>query len=261
MNNHIVLGVDIGGTGIKGGLVDIKKGVLITERHRIPTPKPSTPKRVTETFEDLVDHFDWKGKIVGCGFPAIIKNGKALSAANVHDDWKNTNAEKLFSKATKCKVFVSNDADVAGIAEISFGAGKKTGTVLLITIGTGLGSALFINGQLVPNTEFGHFYLKGHKKIAEKYTSEAVRKNEDLSWEEWTPRFNEYLNHLELLFSPDLILLGGGGSKKFEHFGHLLDTKTKVKPAILKNHAGIIGAAMYGYQKALDLESKASSIL
>lgn len=258
----MILGVDIGGSGIKGAIVNTEKGTLETERFRIPTPKPSTPKSVAKTFSELVDHFDWAGKVVGCGFPAIIKDGISLSASNIHEDWKGTNVEKVFTKATGCKTFVSNDADVAGLAEINFGVGKnQKGTVLLITIGTGLGSALFINGQLVPNTEFGHLYLRNQKKIAEKYAADSVRKKDGLEWDEWGKRFNEYLNHLEFLFSPDLFILGGGGSKKFDQFEQYLDLKTEVKPAVLRNNAGIIGAAIYGYKKALDLESKASPIV
>lgn len=243
------LGVDIGASGIKGAIVDIKKGVLLTERLRIPTPSPSTPKAVAKAFAQLAKEFKWKNKFIGCGFPSIVKNGIAKTAANIHPSWIGTNIQKLFSEASGCDVFVKNDADVAGWAEMKFGAAKGIkGTVLIVTIGSGLGSALFVNGTLVPNTEFGHFYLKGHSKVVEQYTSDGARKKQELSWDVWGERFNEYLKHINLLVSPDLIILGGGSSKKFEKFREHITIKTPVVPANFLNNAGIIGAAIYAGQ-------------
>ena len=245
MVEKTILGVDIGASGIKGAIVDIEKGVLHTERLRLDTPKPSTPEAVSETFSALVRHFNWNG-IIGCGFPSVIKNGQSLTAANIDKGWVGCEVEKILSDATGCSVKVSNDADVAGIAEMEFGAGKNNkGTVIMITVGSGLGSALFTKGELVPNTEFGHFYLKGHNRVAEQYAADSIRKKESLSWEEWAGRFDEFLHLLEELFAPDLIMLGGGASKKFDRFSHLLTSSIPVKPAELRNHAGIIGAALY----------------
>lgn len=248
MKDHIVLGVDIGGTGIKGALVNIKTGELTTERFRIETPRPANPTNVAATFGEIVNHFKWKG-IIGCGFPAVIKDGVAFSAANIHDEWIGTNVEKLLKKESGCKVTVLNDADAAGQAEMTFGEGKgKSGTVILITIGTGLGSAIFLNGEVLANTEFGHIYLKGHEVIAEQYASNAVRKNERLTWEIWAERFKEYLEHVQFLFNPDLFILGGGASKKFDRFQDLVDIHTPIVTAKMLNNAGIIGAAVRAHK-------------
>ncbi len=248
MQEEIILGVDIGATGIKGALVNVETGVLVSERHRILTPKPATASRVSKTVKELVDHFNWDDRI-GCGFPAIIKNGTALSAANIDKSWIGTDTEKLLSKATGCTVATLNDADAAGLAEVQFGKGKNAkGVVIMITIGSGLGSALFVNGRLIPNTEFGHLYLPNDPKVAEYSCSNIARKRDELSWSEWAARFNVYLKHIERLFTPDLILLGGGGSKKFDKFADELTVKTPVVPASLLNNAGIIGAAVYARQ-------------
>ena len=241
MTEKKILGIDIGGSGIKGAIVDIKTGELITERFRLSTPKPAKPKAVAKVFSEVVEHFQWKGQI-GVGFPAIIKNGIAHSAANIDEKWIGINAEKLFSEVTGCPVSVCNDADVAGVAEMQYGTGKgKDGIVILITIGTGLGSAVFHNGILLPNTEFGHLKFKGG--IAEHYAADSVRKKEDLSWDKWGARFNEYLVHLERVFTPDLLILGGGASKKMAKFKDQIKINCPVVPAKLLNHAGIIGAA------------------
>lgn len=244
MKEQIVLGVDVGGTGIKGALVDVKKGKMITERFRLETPQPSTPENLAATFKKVVEHFKWKGKI-GAGFPAVIKNGVAQTASNIHKDWIGTNAEELFSKASKCPVVVLNDADAAGMAEMAHGGGKGVaGTVILITIGTGLGSAIFLDGHLLTNTEFGHIYLKGQRQVVEKYASNTARKENDLSWGDWGNRFEDYLNHLEFIFNPDLFILGGGASKRFDKFEDFIQIKTPIKTAELLNEAGIIGAAV-----------------
>lgn len=238
-----ILGVDIGGSGIKGAIVDTQTGELLTERHRIATPQPATPEAVADTLKALVDYFDWQGPI-GCGFPATVVHGIAKTASNIDKSWINTNAAELFSTKTKCPCFVVNDADAAGMAEFSFGAGKdKKGVVVLITIGTGLGTAVFTNGQLLPNTELGHIMLEG--MVAEHYTADSTRKNEDLSWSKWGKRFNQYLQRLEFLLSPDCFILGGGASKKMDKFIEQLETSADVIPAQSLNQAGIIGAALY----------------
>jgi polyphosphate glucokinase len=250
MSQKEYLGIDIGASGIKGAIVNIKKGDLVSERLRLPTPQPSTPKEVAKTFAQLVKDLNWSGKIIGVGFPAVVKRGVAKTAANIHKDWINTDIEKLFTKATGCDVFVRNDADVAGLAEMRYGVGQnRKDTVLIITIGSGLGSAVFRNGFLVPNTELGHFYLKGHNKVVEQFTSDGARKRQELSWKEWAKRFDRYLETVTLLLAPDLIILGGGGSKKFEKFeSYLKFDKVPLAPAELLNNAGIIGAARYAYQ-------------
>lgn len=252
----LILGIDVGATGMKGGLVDVEKGEMVSDRFKLPTPKPAKPAAMAKVMSEIVDHFNYKG-VVGCGFPAIIKNDTALCAANIDKSWIGTNVSKKFSKSTGCEMVICNDADVAGLAEMQFGQGKgMNGLVIIITIGTGLGSAVFMDGQLVPNTEFGH--LKFKKTIAEKYCAGSTRKSLDLSYEEWGHRFNEYLLHIEHLFSPDLILLGGGTSKKFDQFKQCITVETSVKPATLLNNAGIIGAAVLAKKKSLDVVSKLS---
>jgi polyphosphate glucokinase len=237
-----VLGIDIGGSGVKGAIVDTNLGKFVSERHRIPTPHPAKPEAVARTILKVVDHFKWQGK-VGCGFPAVIQHGIARTAANIDKSWIDTNVAELFSKTTKCKTYVLNDADAAGIAEMKCGAGKnKPGVVIMLTVGTGIGSGLFLDGKLFPNTEFGQFLLEGD--VAEKYAADSVRKDLDLPWKKWGKRLNKYLNHLEMLLWPDLIILGGGVSKKFEKYSKYLELQAKIQPAQLKNEAGIIGAAI-----------------
>ena len=237
-----ILGIDIGGSGVKGAIVDTKKGVLITERYRIPTPQPATPEAVAKVIKKIAKHFDWTGPI-GVGFPGVIQQGIARTAANVDNSWIDKNLNKLFSNATGCVVHVVNDADAAGMAEMKFGAGKdKNGTTMLITVGTGLGTVIFTNGKLVPNLEFGHLML--HGADAEKYASDAARSKNKLDWDTWAGRFNEYLMRIEELTWPDLIIIGGGASKKGEKFFPYLTTKAPVVPAKLMNEAGIVGAAM-----------------
>jgi len=250
MEPQKIVGVDIGASGIKGAVVDVSTGELLTERLRLSTPDPAVPEAVADTFRQLLENLNWtNGGLVGCGFPAIVKEGVALSAANIDDSWIGTNVAELFSDVSGCNVKVLNDADAAGMAEMLFGVGQgEMGTVVLITIGSGLGSALFTNGVLVHNTEFGHFYM--HGQLAEHYASDSARKKHDLSWEDWGERFNEYLLHLERLLSPNLIILGGGTSKKFDYYKHLLTVNTHVTPATYLNRAGAIGAAYYAYSVA-----------
>ena len=243
-----ILGVDIGGSGIKGAIVDTVKGELVTERYRIETPQPATPEAIAAVLARLVIHFNWHGP-VGCGFPAVIQHGIVRTAANISPSFIGTHVDKLFSEATKCPCYSLNDADAAGMAEMHFGEGAgQSGVVLLITIGTGLGTVFFTDGKLLPNTELGHLYLKKGKK-AEHYASDAVRKTEGLSWKRWGKRFNKYLTMMEELFWPDLIILGGGASKNFDKFKGQITVETPVKPAVFLNQAGIVGAALYAQSK------------
>lgn len=241
-----ILGIDIGGTGIKGAIVDVKKGKLLSDRHRIETPQPATPEAVAHTVQELITHFEWKGP-VGCGFPAAIQQGVVRTAANISSEWINCNAEELFASKTGLSFKVINDADAAGMAEMRFGAGKKSkGVVMMVTLGTGIGSAFFSDGVLMPNTELGHLEMRGME--VEHYASNAVRKSEELDWQSWADRLNEVLNLYSALFWPDLFIIGGGVSKKHEHFFPLLTTTVPVVAAKKKNEAGIIGAAVYSYE-------------
>ncbi len=238
-----ILGIDIGGSGIKGAPVNIDKGVLSGERHRIKTPEPATPDAVADVVAQIAAHFDWKGSI-GCTFPAVIKQGVAHTAANVDQAWIGTNAEELLAERTGCLARVVNDADAAGVAEVQFGAGRGVrGTVFMLTFGTGIGSAIFTNGILVPNTELGHMDIRG--KEAEHRASDRARKEDGIKWPKWAKRVSEYLNILEALYWPDLFIIGGGVSKKTLKFADHLDTRTPVVPAQLLNDAGIVGAAMW----------------
>ena len=238
-----VLGIDIGGTGIKAAIVDTSTGKLITERHRIPTPKPATPKAVANTIQEMMDHFKWDG-LVGCGFPTPLQHGTCLSGGNLHELWKGTNVTELFHDKTGNEYSVVNDADAAGLAEIGFGAGKDTeGVVVMITLGTGIGSAIFLDGKLLPNTEFGHVLHK-NGKIFEKYAADSARKKHDLTHKEWGDRLHDYFKHIELLLSPDLFIIGGGASKKLNKFESRIDIRTPIVAAEAENEAGIIGAAL-----------------
>jgi polyphosphate glucokinase len=237
-----ILGIDIGGSGIKGAPVNTDSGELLAARYRIATPQPSKPEAVAEVVAQVAKNFAWSGQI-GCGFPAVIRHGVAYSAANISKKWIGANAASLFEAATGCPVCVVNDADAAGLAEMTFGAGRgRMGVVLIVTVGTGLGSALFIDGHLVPNTEFGHIELGGQD--GETYASDAARKREGLSMRRWARRFNLYLNTLEKLLWPDLIILGGGISKEFETFRPEIQVQAEIVPAQALNEAGIIGAAL-----------------
>ena len=238
-----ILGIDIGGSGIKGAPVDVDKGVLTADRFRIPTPEPSSPDSVASVVVEIAQHFYWRGPI-GCTFPAVVKNGVTLSAANVDHAWLGADARSLLMRKTGCPVLVLNDADAAGMAEMQFGAGKdRQGVVLLLTLGTGIGSALFVDGVLVPNTELGHMVLPRSSE-AEQWASDRVRAEKDLSWKKWAKRLNEVLIYLEVLFSPDLFILGGGVSKNQDKFMPLLKVHAPVVPARLLNEAGIVGAAL-----------------
>jgi polyphosphate glucokinase len=245
-----ILGIDVGGSGIKGAPVDLATGTLTAKRHRISTPKPATPQAVADGVKALVHHFDWHGK-VGCAFPARIHQGVAHTASNIDQSWIGTNAAAVFSEATGCAFSVINDADAACVGEHRYGAAKGThGLLLLITVGTGIGSALLMNGALIPNSELGHLRMRGG--VAEDYASDRARKRNDLSWKQWASRFQEYLEYVEFLFSPDVILLGGGISKakKREQYLPYLSTRARLLPTELENNAGIIGAAAYAAEWA-----------
>ncbi|MBP1606916.1 MAG: hypothetical protein H6Q08_2290 [Acidobacteria bacterium] len=236
------LGIDIGGSGIKAAPVNLATGALVRDRYRIPTPQPSTPRAVVEVVKRLTAHFQWRGR-VGITFPGVVRHGVLLSAANMHKGWIGVDAPKAFRRATKGPVTVLNDADAAGLAEMTLGAGKRArGVVLVLTFGTGIGSALFVDGRLVPNTELGHVELRG--RDAELRASERAREDGNLSWVRWAQRVDEFLHHLEMLFSPDLFIIGGGASKKADKFLPLLTVNAKVVPARLRNEAGIVGAAL-----------------
>jgi polyphosphate glucokinase len=242
-----ILGIDIGGSGIKGAPVDVKTGELLYPRHRIPTPQPSKPKKVAKVVAEIADHFDWHGAI-GCGYPGVIQNGHTWTAANVDDRWIGLDATSLLSEATGCPVRMINDADAAGLAEMSFGVGRgREGVVLIVTIGTGLGTALFTDGVLVPNSELGHIEVNGVD--VETRASDAARKRDDLSITQWAKkRFDPYLNAIEFLIHPDLIILGGGISKKAEKILPYMTVKAEVVIAQLLNDAGIVGAALAARQ-------------
>ena len=237
-----ILGIDIGGSGIKGGIVNTKSGKLVSQKIRFETPSPSSPKKVIKKIKkNIIKELDWN-KYVGCGFPGIVNKNKILSAANVSNKWVGVDVSKRISRKTGCESFVLNDADAAGLAEMKYGSGKnKKGTVLMITVGTGLGTSIFIDGKLVPNIEFGH--LKMYGDCAEKYASNLARKKLNLTWKEWTARFSEYIAYIELLISPDVIILGGGISKYFDQYKSDLISNCEIIQAKNRNNAGIIGAA------------------
>ncbi|MFI8288906.1 polyphosphate--glucose phosphotransferase [Streptomyces sp. NPDC085614] len=240
-----VFGVDIGGSGIKGAPVDLERGDLAEPRHKVLTPHPATPDDVAGCVAEVVANFGWSGP-VGVTFPGVVTGSTIRTAANVDKSWVGVDAGKLLSdRLGGLPVTVLNDADAAGVAEMTFGAGRgRKGTVILLTLGTGIGSALFVDGRLVPNTELGHLELKGHD--AEKRASTKAKEDEDLSWEHWaTKRLQRYLDHVEMLFSPELFIIGGGVSRKADKFLPLLeDLKAEIVPAELENNAGIVGAAM-----------------
>lgn len=236
-------GIDIGGSGVKGAAVDVGTGQLTTERVRVPTPQPATPESVARVAGELVRQASYTGP-VGCAFPAVIKSGVAHTAANIDESWIGTSVEAaLSSQLDGAAVTVLNDADAAGVAEVQFGAGKGVnGVVVMLTVGTGIGSAVFVDGELVPNTELGHLEVDGH--VAEHRASEAAREEHDLSRQDWAKRFNRYLEVLEALLWPDLVIIGGGVSKAPEKVMPLLESRATLVSATLANAAGIIGAAL-----------------
>lgn len=235
--------MDIGGSGIKGAPVDLDRGDLARERHKVLTPHPATPEDVAGCVAEVVGHFDWQGP-VGITFPGVVTSGLTRTAANVDKGWIDLDARGLLGDRLGLPVTVLNDADAAGVAEMTFGAGRgRKGTVIVLTFGTGIGSALFIDGRLVPNTELGHLELHGHD--AEKHASTKAKEDGDLSWHHWAHRVQKYLAHVEMLFSPELFIIGGGVSRKADKFLPLIEhVRAEMVPAELQNNAGIVGAAM-----------------
>ncbi|MFF3324647.1 polyphosphate--glucose phosphotransferase [Streptomyces sp. NPDC002889] len=238
-----VFGVDIGGTGIKGAPVDLERGDLTQERHKVLTPHPATPAAVADGVAQVIGHFGWTGP-VGITFPGVVTGGITRTAANVDKDWVDMDAGKLLGERLGLPVTILNDADAAGVAEMTFGAGRgRKGTVILLTFGTGIGSAVFTDGRLVPNSELGHLELHGHD--AEKHASSKAKEDEELSWPHWARRVQRYLAHVEMLFSPEAFIIGGGVSRKADKFVPLIEgVRAEIVPAGLQNNAGIVGAAM-----------------
>ncbi|HON19511.1 MAG TPA: ROK family protein [Salinivirgaceae bacterium] len=243
-----VLGIDIGGSAVKGAIVDTQQGCFTKERIKIELTNGASVSAINQAVAEIVTQFQWDG-LIGCGFPAVVKNGVVHTAANIDENFIGLNVEELFSTTTGRRVKVYNDADAAGFAELKFGHIKDfKGFVIFLTVGTGIGSALFYNGQLISNTELGHVFMKNGIK-GEKFTSDAIREKLDLTWDKWGVRFNKYLEYLQSLFYPDLFIIGGGTSKKFEKFSHKLTVATHVVPAKLLNDAGIIGAATLAFME------------
>ncbi|MDA0277661.1 MAG: ROK family protein [Bacteroidetes bacterium] len=243
-----VLGIDIGGSGIKGALVNTETGAMLTDRFRIPTPSSRKPKEMAEVVAQIAKHFDYSGPI-GVGFPSIVKKGICKSKGSLHKSWVGVNVIGLFERHTGAKVFVNNDADAAATAEMAFGAGKdKKGLVMMVTIGTGLGSGAFLDGKLIPNFELGQIPYKSYDKI-ELWASAAAKEKEMLSFKRWAKRFNTFLEYVEIICAPDLIIVGGGTSKDWERFSEHISIETPILPAEFLNQAGIIGAAMGAVQK------------
>lgn len=242
-------GIDFGGTGIKGAPVDLEVGDFAADRVRIDTPRPATPQAVARVFGEIVGSFPASTKPVGVTVPGIVRRGVVLSAANIDKSWIGEDADAIFTEALGREVHVVNDADAAGLAEAEFGAAKgRRGLVMVITLGTGIGSAMIWDGQLVPNSEMGHLELDG--AVAEVTTATSAREREGLTWEAWSERLTAYFRHLERLFSPDLFVVGGGVSKSWDKFGHLIEVETEMVPATLQNRAGIVGAALVAHRKA-----------
>lgn len=246
-HNMEILGIDIGGSGIKGALVDVESGELTTERFRLDTPETRTPEDVLPVVVEVINHFNYQGPI-GVGFPAVVVDGKPVTPFTAHhiEEWVGFSVDKeLEKRVDNCNVTLVNDADAAGLAEMAHGAGVgQNGVVLMLTLGTGIGSGLFINGTLVPNTELGKIYLQGREKVSEQYFSDAARERQGMKRAEWGKALNDYLLYLEWLFTPQLFIIGGGASKKFKKFGNPFTTNAPVVPAKLRNEAGIVGAAM-----------------
>lgn len=228
---------------MKAAEVDITTGEVVSDKHRIDTPKPANPEAMADVVGQLTAHFDWKGS-VGVGFPGVIQSGVVRTAANLDKSWVDVDGDKAFTEVAGCDVVMINDADAAGLAEVTFGAGKGvSGTVILLTLGTGIGSAIFTDGKLLRNTEFGHMDMDG--KIAEERASSRIKDEKDLSYKKWGGRLEDVLRELEKLFWPELFILGGGISKDFKEFEEHLDkVRTKIVPAEMLNRAGIVGAAL-----------------
>jgi len=246
------VGIDIGGTGIKGAIVDVKSGSLLSDRLRYETPEGGTPKAIASTLKELISQLpNAKGLPVGICFPAVVKNGVTMSAANVSKDWIGLDADRLFEKELRTTVHVLNDADAAGLAEAKYGAAaKQKGLVVVTTLGTGIGTALIYNGKLIPNSELGHLEIDGVDY--ESKAAYSAKDRENLTWVQWAKRLQKYYSTLEALLTPDLFIVGGGVSKEFEEFLPLLNLKTPIVPAENRNSAGIMGAAYWAKKHSMD---------
>lgn len=239
-------GIDIGGSGAKGAIVDIDTGALISERFKVPTPTPATPENIAMSVVDIVKHHDWEGPI-GCALPSVILGGVVQTAAHLDPEWIGADPVDVLQRHTGHRVHVLNDADAAGIAEVELGSGKgETGTVILLTFGTGIGSAIFRAGVLVPNTELGHLELDGME--AEIKAAARSRERLGMSLDQWLAEVNAYLSHIEAIFAPDLLIFGGGISKEAHQFIHRLETRARLVVTAFRNNAGIVGAALAGHQ-------------
>ncbi len=246
MTDRLGFGVDIGGSGMKAAIVDLATGELASERFRIATPKPATPPAMAAVAAELVSSHGWTGSI-GVGFPGIVRHGLVHSAANIDSSWVGVDADAVFTEACGVDVAMVNDADAAGLAEMRWGTGRDvSGVVVVLTFGTGIGSALFVDGVLVPNTELGHLELDG--RDAEVHAAASARKRDGIGWKQWAPRVGRYLRHVEMLFSPDLFIVGGGASKSAHTWLPLVSIDTPIVPAAMANNAGIAGAALVARQ-------------
>lgn len=243
-----ILGIDIGGSSLKGAIVNVETGEINTATHRIPTPEAREPEGIALAVKQMLDHFNYTG-IVGCGFPTIVKNGICKHEGNLSKEWVNVDVDALFEKTTGTQFTVINDADAAGLAEVKFGAGRgKEGFVLMITVGTGLGSGAYIDGELIPNFELGQIPYKDFEKI-EEWAASSIKTEQNLSYEEWGSRFNVFLNYIHKILNPDVILVGGGISNDWDKFEKYLKVDTPLIPAELRNNSGILGAAIAAKNK------------
>lgn len=248
------LGIDIGGSGVKGNLVDTATGELLSKRLRIPTPRPGTPAQVAAVVREITEHFRGVGGErtlpVGCGFPGVVRSGLVNAATHLDRAWLGADVVDIFSESLGVPVTVLNDADAAGVAELAFGSAKgRGGSVLMITLGTGIGSGMFRDGRLVPNFELGMLELDGHHPIEDR-VAYRIYKRDSLSWKKWAKRLNRYLGHVSSLFAPDLIVIGGGAVNKWSRFSRRLDVPVELVPAHFGNHAGIVGAALAAAESA-----------
>lgn len=242
------LAIDVGATGIKGALVDVEKGILISDRVKYATPSPALPTDVAKVMNKIIKDLEWENGDIGIGFPAIVKDNLCFTASNIDKSWINIDINKLVKKVTGLNSHSINDADAAGLAEVAFGKAKgQKGSVIMLTLGSGIGSGLFKDGELLPNVELGRMIYR--ESVAEHYASNRARKTKDLNWDEYGNELNEFLMYVQRIFSPDLMVIGGGISKKFSNYSHKIDSSLNVTDATLKNNAGIIGAAMYAQQK------------
>lgn len=244
---NVQLAIDVGATGIKGALVDVSNGNLISDRIKYPTPAPALPLEVAKVMNNIIQDLEWKEGDIGIGFPAIVKNNLCFTASNIDESWINIDIQKLVKEVTGLNSHTINDADAAGLAEVAFGkAADQDGTVIMLTLGSGIGSGVFKNGVLLPNFELGRMIYR--ESVTEHYASNRARKTKDLSWDQYGEELNDFLIYVNSIFAPDLMVIGGGISKKFENYSHKIDPSLNVTPAKLKNNAGIIGSAMYAQQ-------------